>query len=79
MSNKYYQECVEELETANDTGDLLRIRHSFDFTKITFEERDSLDRRYYEIRDRLRGYGNKLDSDFDRANFCHGGDLFDDD
>ena len=55
MSNKYYQECLEELETANDADELLRIWQSFDFSKLTFEEKQSLSQHRCDIRDRLRG------------------------
>ena len=72
-------ERVTVLESATTQEDLLSAWHSFDFDRLTWDERDSLDRKSNNLRDKLRGYRNKLDTDYDRANFCHGGDLDDDD
>jgi hypothetical protein len=79
MSRRYYEECLSELESATTQDELLQTWHSFDFDQITQEERDDLSRNFCKLRDKIRGYSNKLDSDYDLANFCHGGDLDEDD
>ena len=79
MSRRYFEECLSELENSISHQDLLRSWHSFDFDKLTWNERSELEHKFCEIRDEIRGYSNKLDTDFELADFCHGGDLTDDD
>lgn len=78
LGKQYYEKCLIELENASSQEGLLTAWRSFDFAKITWDERDNLNRRFCEIRDKIRGYKNKLDTDFDLADFCRGGDLTED-
>lgn len=79
MSRRYYEKCLSELENATTQDELLLAWHSFDFDQLTWDERNDLDRKCCDLRDEIRGYSNKLDTDYDLANFCHGGDLDEDD
>lgn len=79
MSRRYFEECLSELESATTHSELLQAWHSFDFDQLESYERDDLDRKFCELRDEIRGYSNKLDTDYDLANFCHGGDLDEED
>ena len=73
MSRRYYEECLSELENATTHDELL---HAW---QLTWDERNDLDRKFCDFRDEIRGYSNKLDTDYDLANFCRGGDLDEDD
>ncbi len=79
MSRRYYDECLRKLENATTHDELLLAWHSFDFGKLTWDERNDLDRKFCDFRDKIRGYSNKLDTDYDLANFCRGGALDEDD
>ena len=79
MSRRYYDECLRKLENATTHDELLLAWHSFDFGKLTWDERNDLDRKFCDLRDKIRGYSNKLDTDYDLANFCRGGALDEDD
>lgn len=79
MSRRYYEECLSKLKNATTHDELLHAWHSFDFDQLTWDERDDLNRKFCDFRDEIRGYSNKLDTDYDLANFCPGGDLDEDD
>lgn len=78
MSQEYYEACLTELESATSHDELLRAWHSFDFDALTFDERDSLNYCFMRNRDKIRGYRTKLNTDYDLANYCRGGELDED-
>ena len=78
MSQDYYESCLAELESATSHDDLLRAWHSFDFDALTFDERESLNYTFTQVRDAIRGYRTRLDTDYDLANYCRGGELDED-
>ena len=74
----YYQQCSRALNDATSRDELFETWRSFDSDKLTQEykesliiERDAHEEKFYKSRQRCP-------SNWELANFCHGGDLDED-
>lgn len=75
---EYYQQCSRELMDATSREELFSTWHSFDFDKLTQYYTDSLIQERDVHEEKFRKPSRKFHSDWELANFCHGGDLDED-
>ncbi len=77
-SFEYYQQCSRELMNATSKDELFNAWRSFDFDKLTQNYKDSLIQERDVHEEKFYRSSRKHRSNWELANYCHGGDLEED-